>query len=318
MSNASAGRPESPAMPPVVVIGGMNMDVLGTPRAPLLMRDSNPGTVTLRPGGVGRNIAWGLARLGLPVELITAAGNDTFGAALLKSCEEDGIGTSHTVAAPCGSGVYLCVHDAGGDMLCAINQMEAVETLSPEILAPLVPILNAAPLVALDANLPAETLSYLAETVKAPLFADPVSAHKAERLLPILPRVYAIKPNRLEAEVMTGFDCSAGDNLGRAADFFLERGVKRVYISLGKDGVYYADGRDRGVMPSMAAPDAAMRDFTGAGDAMTAGLIWGELCGCSAAGCAQIGIRAAGARVLTGTLDASMFHNFLDPHEHLQ
>ncbi len=318
MNNASASRPgEGSAMPPVVVIGGMNMDVLGRPHAPLTLRDSNPGKVTLRPGGVGRNIAWGVARLSIPVELVTAVGNDTFGAALLKSCREEDIGTLHTIIAPRGTGTYLCLHDADGDMLCAINQMEAVETLSPEMLAPLIPVCNAAPLVALDANLPANTLSFLAENITAPLFIDPVSAHKAKRALPILSHVYAIKPNRLEAEVMTGFDCSTQDGVWRAANFFLERGVKRVYISLGKDGVYYTDGRDRGVISSGLDADAPIRDFTGAGDAMTAGLIWAELQGRSVINCALAGIRAAGVRILNGTLDASLFHNFLDPHEHL-
>ncbi len=318
MSGASARQPEeNTAMPPVVVVGGMNMDVLGTPHAPLTLRDSNPGKVALRPGGVGHNIAWGIARLSLPVELITAVGNDTFGSALLKSCREDGIGTLHTLVAPRGSGIYLCLHDADGDMLYAINQMEAVETLSPKALAVLVPICNNAPLVVLDANLPAATLSYLAESVTAPLFADPVSAHKATRIIPILHRLYAVKPNRLEAEVMSGIDCSSEDGVRRAGDFFLERGVKRVYISLGREGVYYTDGRDRGMLPSEVGSGAPVRDFTGAGDAMTAGLIWAELQGYSVMRCALAGQLAAGSRILSGTLSPTLFRTFEHPHEQL-
>ncbi len=298
---------------PVIVIGGMNMDVLGTPHAPLLLRDSNPGTVTLRPGGVGRNIAWGIARLHLPVELITAVGNDAFGAALLKSCREDGIGTLHTAITPRGSGTYLCLNDADGDMLYAINQMEAVETLSPKQLSPLVSVCNNAPLVVLDANLPAATLSFLAEAVTAPLFADPVSAHKAARINPILSGLYAIKPNRLEAEAMTGIDCSDEDGVRRAADFFLEHGVKRVYISLGRDGAYYADRHHQGMAHTMLGSDAPILDTTGAGDAMTAGLIWAELHGYSAMGCAVAGQMAAGSRILDGTLEPSLFRTFKDP-----
>lgn len=312
------GAHESHAASPVIVIGGMNMDVLGTPHAPLLVRDSNPGTVTLRPGGVGRNIAWGIARLNIPVELITAVGNDAFGKALLESCRADGIGTSYTAITTQASGTYLCLNDADGDMLYAINQMEAVETLSPQQLAPLVSVCNNAPLVVLDANLPEATLSFLAEAVTAPLFVDPVSAHKAERIIPILPRLYAIKPNRLEAEILTGIDCSTPDGVRRAAEYFLARGVRRVYISLGRDGAYYMDAQDRGTVPSLVDFLTPIRDTTGAGDAMTAGLIWAELRGYPIMRCALSGMRAAGARMVSGTLDVKQFLTLFDPHEHLR
>jgi len=286
----------------VFVIGGVNMDILGTPRAPLLMRDSNPGTVTLRPGGVGRNIAWGLKRLGAPVELVSAVGDDAFGAALRKSLLSDGIGSAHLFSNPGASGVYLCLHDADGDMVCAINQMEAVETISPARLATLLPALNSAPLVVLDANLPGETLAYLAEHCTAKLFADPVSAAKAPRMAPAFPRLAAFKPNRLEAGALSGEDCADAAGLSRAADFFLARGVKRVYISLGAEGVYYAGAEGWGTLPSLARVSEG-RDTTGAGDAMTAALALGELRGLPIADCARLGLAAARQRILTGTLD---------------
>ncbi len=302
MSGIPATNPEQNNTAPVFVVGGLNMDILGTPHAPLLLRDSNPGTVTLRPGGVGRNIAWGIARLGLSVELVTAVGEDAFGAVLLHSCHEDNIGTAHVISAPGGSGTYLCVHDSDGDMHCAINQMDAIETLSPEALFDLLPELNRAPLVVLDANLPSKTLSYLAEHITAPLFVDPVSAHKAVRVLPILSRLRAIKPNRIEAQAMTGFDCSDHDGVRRAADFFLKRGVKRVYLSLGADGIYYADTTQSGFLPSLLGGNDQPRDTTGAGDAMTAALIYGEWNGLDAKTCAKIGLLAARERILTGEL----------------
>ena len=306
---STAFAPERPQTP-VIVIGGMNMDVLGTPHAPLLPRDSNPGTVTLRPGGVGRNIAWGIARLSVAVELITATGNDAFGAALLQSCAADGIGTAHAMTAPSASGTYFCLHDADGDMLYAINQMQAVETLSPERLAPLLPVCNSAPLVVLDANLPENTLSYLADVITAPLFVDPVSAHKARRVLPILPRLHAIKPNRLEAECMTGIDCSTEAGVRKAADFFLSQGVRHVYISMGRDGAYYAGDAQQGMLPPALPADASIQDTTGAGDAMTAGLIWAELKGFPIERCALSGLHAAAARIMSGTLSPAVFQTF--------
>lgn len=308
------GCTEAPA--PVLVLGGINMDILGTPHEKLLLRDSNPGRVCLRPGGVGRNIAWGMRKLGLRVELITAVGNDAFGAVLLDSCAREGIGMAHALRTNAASGAYLCLHDADGDMLCAINQMEVVEKISPARLAPLLPALRRAPLIVLDANLPRDTLAYIAEQTEAPLLLDPVSAAKAPRALPILPRLAAIKPNRLEAEALSGIDCTSPDGLCRAASWFLSRGVRRVYLSLGAGGVYYADMHEHGQLPiftrqaankaDVTGADTTSADTTGAGDAMTAALAWGMLQGLSVHDCTRLGLAASAMRIADGTLDPNI------------
>ena len=66
-----------------VVAGGVNVDIGGRSFAPLVAQDSNPGTVRLSLGGVGRNIAHNLALLGTDVHLLTAYGdsNELFGKA---------------------------------------------------------------------------------------------------------------------------------------------------------------------------------------------------------------------------------------------
>ncbi|MGI2176563.1 hypothetical protein [Shewanella ulleungensis] len=48
------------------------MDILGRPACQLRVGDSNPGSVSCLPGGVGRNIAENLARLGTDTRLTTA------------------------------------------------------------------------------------------------------------------------------------------------------------------------------------------------------------------------------------------------------
>ncbi len=53
--------------PRMLVIGGMNMDFLGTAGGAFVAGDSLPGTISLRPGGVGRNIAQTLASHGAEV-----------------------------------------------------------------------------------------------------------------------------------------------------------------------------------------------------------------------------------------------------------
>ena len=92
-------------MPRVVLIGGANVDIKGRARGPYVAGTSNPGEVTVSAGGVGRNIAENLARLGISVALVTALGDDANGLLLRQACEAAGIDLSMAIkaAAPTGS-----------------------------------------------------------------------------------------------------------------------------------------------------------------------------------------------------------------------
>ena len=236
------------------------------------MGDSNPGRVTLRPGGVGRNIAHNLRLLGLNVSLIAALGGDPFAAALAESCREQGIDLSMARRLPeRQSSVYLYVTDETGDMRAAVSDMDIAEAVTPEHLSPFLERLDTMDAVVLDANLPEETIRYMAENCRAPLVADPVSAAKAPRLRGVLSRLQAIKPNALEAEALTGErDPEA------AAKALLAAGVKRVFLSLGAEGLLAAEG-DR--LLRLPCEPCAVANTNGAGDAATAALIWAGIRG---------------------------------------
>ena len=126
-----------------VVIGGVNMDIWGRPTGGLAMRDSNPGSVRMTPGGVGRNIAHDLRLLGLDVSFVSALGDDLIGRALLERCTEIGLDMSHALVIPGGhSSTYLFVTEAGGDMCAAINDMDICSQLTPAFFEPLLPKLR--------------------------------------------------------------------------------------------------------------------------------------------------------------------------------
>lgn len=250
-------------MKPILVIGGINMDILGAPHSALILRDSAPGKVSLRPGGVGRNIAMQLARMGQPVELMAPFGDDLLADKLLESCEKDRIGTRYAPRLKGSSCTYMAIHDLEGDMLAAINSMALMKALHAESIKQSLPQDGFSACV-LDANLITEALIAAADHVKAPLIADPVSTMKADRLLPILPRLRAIKPNLIEARYLSG--CDQPED---AAACLLAKGVREVYISLGPEGIYFASGADKGhIKPAELIHAPA----TGAGDAMVAGI----------------------------------------------
>ncbi|MBR1586176.1 MAG: carbohydrate kinase family protein [Clostridia bacterium] len=269
----------------IAVIGGMNLDLMGVPEGTLLFRDSNPGRIVMRPGGVGRNIASRLKSLGADVRLLTALGNDDRARMLWGFCKGEGIDLSLSVQTDRPCPTYLCIHDEKGDMAAAVSDMTAMEAITPEALAVRAEALNACDACVVDGNLSADALRFIARHVTVPLIADPVSTVKAQRLRPILQSLTAIKPNQMEAAALTG-----EYHPEKAAQALLASGVKNVFISLGAEGVYYANREEQGVMPARKLPTVPL---TGAGDALCAGLTMGLIAGLSPRECARQGCQAA-------------------------
>lgn len=258
----------------VVVLGGVNMDIGGSPVNKLVMRDSNPGVITLRPGGVGRNIAHDLRLLGVDVSLVAAVGGDVYGQGILESCRALGIDMSLArIENGARSSTYLYVTDETGDMQIGIADMEITQLISPEYISAQLARINEFAAVVLDANLSPEAVEYAARNCAAPIYADPVSTTKAVRLAPVLDRLYAIKPNIYEAEKLTG-----ARDPERAARALTNAGVKRVFISLGEEGMLAAEG---GQIIRMPRELVTVVNTTGAGDAATAAIVWAGLQGMS-------------------------------------
>lgn len=287
-----------------VVFGGINMDIWGRPAAPLVQKDSNPGAVTMRPGGVGRNIAHDLRLLGLEVSLVAPIGGDVYAAAVVDSCQALGIDLSMApVFKDMRSSTYLYITDENGDMELAVSDMELCSALTPELVAPILPRLQAGAVV-VDANLPPETIAYICNHCPIPVYADPVSTGKAMKLQPVLHRLAAIKPNALEAEYLTG-----ESDPERAALALVDRGVQRVFISLGAQGMIAADKKELLRLPGLATQ---VVNSTGAGDAATAAIVLAGIRGMSLRETALLAQKAGTATCRSESANAPELANILD------
>ncbi len=258
--------------PYVAVVGAVNMDVCGRPYQKLILRDSNPGAVRYTPGGVGRNIAHDLRLLGVEVRFVTVFGDDPYGSALRESCEMLGMELSDSATMPgMRTSTYLYITDEHGEMQLALSDTDISACITPAFLAPRLEMLNSADAVVVDGNLTRETLCWIAEHVTVPIFADPVSVTKAERLRPILSRLHTFKPNLTEGQHLTGENAPE-----RIVDVLLEQGVGHVFLSLGADGILAGAGEERVMLPCFPT---RMVNTTGGGDAVMAALIWAYLHG---------------------------------------
>ena len=256
----------------IAVIGSVNMDIGGYSDGPLAAGDSNPGRVRMSVGGVGCNIARNLALLGARVRFLTALGGDVYAQSIDRLLSGMGIDLSLSLRLPDEhTSTYLFIADERGDMSVAINDMGIYRHQTRAYFESVLPELNRCRAVLLDANLSEEALRFLAERVRVPLFADAVSAAKAARLRPILGRLTAFKPNRMEAELLSGVRIAGVEDARRAARELLRTGLARVFITLGPDGAFAAGEDEECYIPSLAP---RLKNATGAGDAFTAAIVW--------------------------------------------
>lgn len=281
----------------IAVVGGVNMDICGTPKRPLIPADSNPGSVTMSLGGVGRNIAHNLRLLEQPVRLITAFGDDINAAKIQNSCLDLGIDISDSlIVAGAATSSYVFITDEKGEMQLAVADMDIYSHMTPEFIAGKLDVINRASLCVADTNIPKETLEFLAERITVPLFIDPVSTTKMHKLQKILGKIHTFKPNRLEAELLTGIQITDESSLKLAAGLLLNAGIKRVFISLGADGVFCAERGHNLLLPCF--PSRAV-NTTGGGDCFMAGLAYAYKRGLSLEDSARIAL-AAGAICIEG------------------
>jgi pseudouridine kinase len=264
---------------PVLVIGASSLDAKGRTLAPLVPGTSNQGIIRTSFGGVGRNIAENLARLGVPTILLSAVGNDEIGKRLLVQAADSGIDTSHVLVAPEGrTGSYLAILDHQGGLSVSIDDMTIMNHITPRYINDRRRLFREAALVVIDANLSSPTLKTvfrLAQRYQIPICADPTSKSLAPRLRPYLDQLYMVRPNQTEAEaLLEGGPINGRDEAIAGAKQLVARGVEIAVITLAEMGVCYATSNESGHLPAL---DIDIVDFTGAGDALSAAIIFGLL-----------------------------------------
>lgn len=172
----------SEAQSQVVVMGGIVLDIVAKPDGDLIPKTSNPATCSESDGGVGRNIAEVLGRLGSKPLLYSVVGNDSRGMAMLERLEtECGINSAKRtvkVIDRASTATYLAVLDGEGDMHVACADM-SIHNLVP---APPDDVLKSSAMLVIDANPPVDTLREVVQRARlcgAEVFFEPTSVPKA-------------------------------------------------------------------------------------------------------------------------------------------
>ncbi|MDX7989352.1 winged helix-turn-helix transcriptional regulator [Xenorhabdus sp. 12] len=256
-----------------VSIGAANIDLTSYAYNELIYEDSNPGKIISTPGGVGRNIAQNIALLKNESYLISVIGNDQNGKVLFDKTKLAGVNVKFLYKLD-GEKTSICnsIIDKKGKCILTINDMSILEKLTPALLSQSRSLIQHASVLVVDCNLTEETLKWLFRHVKnVPIFVDTVSQSKAPKIRHWLSHIHTLKPNRTEAEILSGIKIENQKDAAKAADWFHQRGVQRLILSMDTEGVYYSElDNSSGCSPAI---HTNVINSNGAGDAMMAGLV---------------------------------------------
>ena len=264
------------AQPFVSVIGGLNIDLQGSSVNPLVFNDSNPGEIVMSAGGVGRNIAENISKLNINSKILSYVGNDALGDFVVNKSSLSGVDTSFIKKhSHLPTSQYLSVLDDNNDMLVSISDMRIIEEMTIQDINKWNLTIEQSSAIVVDTNIPIPVIEYLTNKYSnIPLFLDPVSFAKTSKILKLIGRFHTVKPNRLETELISGVKITDNESMLKAAKIIFDMGCKQIFITLGEDGVFYYDGENFG---QYLHKGVNVISANGAGDAFTAGVVYGFL-----------------------------------------
>lgn len=249
-----------------VVVGGINADVTGRSAEELEQGTSNPGSITITPGGAGRNVAEGLARLGVSTRLLGTVGDDEFGRAVMARTAAAGVDVSEVSTSGEKTGVYLTVVDADGSMHVAVADMPAAAHTTADVVAAAFDRIESARVVIVDTNVPTAAIAAALErgrALGAVTVVQVVSVPKVRGLVGVDAACDWIVMN---VDEYVAFAAACRERtVVHAREALVTRGaggVDRIVLASGESVTY-------------PAVRATVVDESGAGDAFTAGFCTG-------------------------------------------
>jgi len=278
----------------VLVIGTASVDVKGRAQKGLQHGTSVPGEVTPSFGGVGRNVAENLARLGQPTILLSAVGQDPFGAEILERTASAGVDVGKVIVSPDHhSAAYVAILDHEGGQAFAVDEMDIMRLVTPAYVYAHRGLFKDAAMLVLDANLSPDAIDSairIASRYDVPIAADPTSATLAPKLEKHLPDLTMLTPNLAEAAILCGHPVRGRAEAMAAAHELMTRGVDIAIITLAEEGLCYVSSQESGHIPAIRCK---VVDYTGAGDALTAAVVYGLVNQFSIDEATRLGVSAA-------------------------
>lgn len=298
----------------VLGIGAANVDVYGRSLIKLRTHYDHPAKIKSSVGGVMRNILCNYSLLGGKSKLITAYSDDSYGKMIIEDCKQNNIDISDSLLVKGEtSGLFMQIQDENDDMYMAICDMSILERITPEYLESKAHIIRGAKIVVIDPSLTCESIEKIIELCKGktPIYLDPVSTNYALKLKPYIGEFSLAKPNREELANLSGVKVESIDDVYKAASVLIDKGLKKVVVSLSKDGIIYMDKNKK--LKRKLQEEKKMVNASGAGDALLSAIIYGDVNGLSLNETLDYGLAAGIAAIRSeSTINTNMSIDLLD------
>lgn len=258
---------------PIVVFGSFVVDLTSRSQGLPVPGQTILGvSFKMGPGGKGSNQAVAAHRAGANVTLVTKVGKDVFGKVALDFYRSEGMNTDYILQdEQRETGVALIMVDE----ISAQNEIVVVSGACGNITDADVercrPLIEGASILLLqheinfDAQYRVIDIAHRAG-VRIVLNPAPATAIPDD----VLRRIDTVTPNETEAQVLTGVEVKTLEDARRAAQVFLDKGVKNVVITMGVLGAFATDGVRSELLPRL---NVNAIDTTGAGDAFNGGFV---------------------------------------------
>lgn len=257
-------------MKKICVIGSLNMDlVVNVDEMPKKGQTLIGSGFKEVPGGKGANQAVAIARLGGDIRMIGKVGNDGFGKTLINQLKEDNVKTDYIHTEDCPSGIAMITVDKNAENAIVVAPGANFRVLEKDIDSCIEGI-NESDIVVLQLETPVETIKYALKKSKELgkyNILNPAPAAKLDD--EIIKNVDLLTPNETELEVLSGIKINSEEDIKKAADIMISKGVKQLIVTLGSKGSIYID-KDSTKFKKSYKVEAI--DTTAAGDSYTGAL----------------------------------------------
>ena len=293
----------------IIVVGSINTDmVIGANKLPKPGETLIGHKFFMNSGGKGANQAVAAARMGGEVAMIANLGVDVFGDSAIAKLKEEGVNCEGITRDPDrSSGVAIInVDDTGENQIVVAPGANA--TLDTDLVSAALDRIPPSSIVLLQLEIPIESVVKAVEVCQqkgcrimldpAPAQALPESVYKG---------TYLLTPNRNEAELLSGILISDRGSVTCAAEKLLMSGVTNVAITLGSQGVFFANAENK---QFLEATSVSAVDTTAAGDCFNGAVAAKLSQGCSLVEGIKSGILASSICVTRhGAQDAMPYFN---------
>lgn len=254
----------------ICVIGSLNMDLVvnvdAMPKPGQTIIGSNFKEV---PGGKGANQAVAMARLNGNVSMIGKVGEDGFGQTLISSLKNDKVDTTYIQTAKGSTGVALITVDMNAQNSIVVSPGANFEVKEEDIDNNIKAIENSE-IVVLQLETPLNTIKYAlnkAKELNKYTILNPAPAVKLDD--EIIKNVDLLTPNETELEIISGVSIETEEDIQKAAQIMIEKGVKELIVTLGSKGSLYIN-KEKSMFKKAYKVEAV--DTTAAGDSYTGAL----------------------------------------------